>query len=78
MIENKDIAISLELQQLINADMAWNYGIIPASSNEDTIQFYTSQETYTELIQDDLEILMGKSVEFIALDHIDFRKNLGK
>lgn len=78
MIKNKDIAISLELQQLINADMAWNYGIIPASNNEDTIQFYTSQETDTELIQDDLEILMGKSVEFIALDHIDFRKNLGK
>ncbi|MFT5819684.1 MAG: type IV pilus assembly protein PilB [Crocinitomix sp.] len=78
MTENKEIAISLELQQLINADMAWNYGVIPATVSADTIQFYISQETDQAFIQDDLEILMGKSVEFIQFDHIEFRKSLGK
>lgn len=78
MIEKKEIAISLELQQLINADMAWDYGVMPADVDDHRIQFYISEETDSEIIQDDLEILMGKSVEFIQLDHIEFRKNLGK
>jgi type II secretory ATPase GspE/PulE/Tfp pilus assembly ATPase PilB-like protein len=78
MIDQKEIAISLELQQVINADMAWSYGIIPAAIDTHDIQFYVSKETDLDLIRDDLEMLMGKSVDFIVLDHVIFRKNLGK
>lgn len=74
----QDISISLELQQLINADLAWNYGIIPAEEKEDALVFYISEESDQEFVQDDLEILMGKSIGFIQVDHLTLRKNLGK
>ncbi len=70
MSEVKEIAISLELQQLINADLAWNYGVIPAEESATEITFFISEETDQELVKDDLEILMGKTIDFIRVDHL--------
>lgn len=78
MIETEEITISLELQQLINADLAWSYGVIPASETVDKIVFYISEETNGALIKDDLEILMGKSIGYLPIKHLILRKNLGK
>lgn len=74
----QEIIISLELQQRINADMAWNYGVIPAEEKSDLMVFYISADADTAFVKDDLEILMGKSIEFIVLEHDVLRRNLGK
>jgi len=74
----QDISISVELQQVINSDMAWTYEVIPAEETADQIRFYISAETNSDLIKDDLEILMGKEIKFTPLEHLVFRKNLGK
>lgn len=74
----EEIVISIELQQLINADLAWNYGVIPAEVNNRSIAFYISDEANHDYIKDDLEILMGKSVQFIKIDNLVLRKHLGK
>lgn len=78
-MELKDeIAISLELQQVINADLAWNYGILPAEDKQDVLTFYISADADQSLIADELEILMGKSIAFLPIEHLILRKNLGK
>ncbi len=78
MNETKEITISLELQQLINADMAWNYNIIPAEQKKDLLVFYIDEESSSEYVKDDLEILMGKTIQLIPIDGLTLRKNLGK
>ena len=35
MAEIQDISVSVELQQLISSEMAWNYGVIPAERTVD-------------------------------------------
>ncbi len=78
MQETQEIEISLELQQLINADLAWSYGVIPAEESEGSISFYISEEADKDYIKDDLEVLMGKSIDFIVVNHVVLRRNLGK
>ncbi|WP_035845694.1 GspE/PulE family protein [Crocinitomix catalasitica] len=69
--------ISTELQQLINAELAWSYGVIPASVTAKTLTLYTSETTIVDNIKDDLEIIIGKRVEFEFVSNEIFRKSLG-
>lgn len=74
----KDISISTELQQLISAEMAWNYGIIPAEKLDEQLTFYISEDVATENIKDDLAIILGSDIHFIAVKDDLLRRNLGK
>ena len=73
-----EIVITTELQQLIGADLAWSYEVIPAEETADKIVFYVSNEKDTTFLQDDLEIIMGKTIGFIPVEHNLLRRNLGK
>jgi len=77
-VELQEIAISLELQQLINADLAWTYSVIPAEDDGQSITFYISSESDQDFVKEDLEILMGKSIRFIEVDNLVLRRHLGK
>lgn len=78
MSEDKDISVSLELQQLISSEMAWNYGIIPAEKKGDVLYFYIMEEAISDFVKEDLEILTGAQIEFIPIDGKTLQKSLGK
>lgn len=78
MIEQKDISVSLELQQIISADLAWNYGIIPAEKTETHLCFYVKADADMNFVAEDLEILTGEKIKLIPTDVGQIQKSLGK
>lgn len=77
-MEVEEITISIELQQLINAEMAWNYAVVPAGATGTELAFYISADQDAEYVKDDLEILTGQSVKLIPVEDLVLRKSLGK
>ncbi len=78
MSEVKDIALSLELQQLISVEMAWNYGIIPFEKTEQHISFFVKDDADLNYVKEDLEILTGERIQLIPVPVAQIQKNLGK
>lgn len=74
----KEINVSLELQQLISVEMAWNYGVIPAHKNDEELIFFVRDDANMDYVRDDLEILTGERVKLIAVDAALIQKSLGK
>lgn len=62
MVENYQIPT--HLQQLISAEQAYYYRIVPYEFQNETITFKTDQHTATELLKE-LPIILGKRVQFI-------------
>ena len=61
-----DIQISVALQQLINADVAQHYKVVPCEQTENEISFYSS-ESVTEDVRDELEMLLGETIQLIPI-----------
>jgi type IV pilus assembly protein PilB len=78
MEEIKDISISVDLQQLISAEMAWNYGVIPADKSPEHLSFYIKDDADLDFIKEDLEILTGESVKLIPIPVLTLQRNLGR
>jgi len=78
MSEVKDITVSLELQQIISSEMAWNYGIIPAEKTVDHIVFFVKADADMDFVKEDLEILTGEKIKLIPIDVLLIQKSLGK
>ncbi|MDY8138470.1 GspE/PulE family protein [Aquimarina sp. 2201CG5-10] len=57
-----EIILTTEEQQIINADLAHNYGIIPKKDTVNTIDFFIDESQEQESIIDELELIIGKSV----------------
>lgn len=62
MVENYQIPT--HLQQLISAEQAYYYRIVPYEFKNETITFKTDQHTTAELLKE-LPIILGKQVQFI-------------
>lgn len=56
------IELTASLQQLVTAEQAWYYEIIPASSTHESIEFFISHRKYADNVADELEMLTGKKV----------------
>lgn len=74
----ENITISTELQQLISADLAWSYGVIPAAQETDGYTFYIAKDADQSIVEEDLEILLGDKIHFLELDELVIKRNLGK
>ena len=59
---NPNYHIPVNLKQLITANQAFHYRIIPISQNKDRVEFKTDAENIEEL-EDELNILLGYSVK---------------
>ena len=73
-----DISISIELQQLISSELAWNYGVIPAEQSPEFLSFYIAENANIDFIKDDLEILTGENIKMIPIAHDLLQRSLGK
>jgi len=56
------IKLSIEKQQVINADLAHNYGIIPKEVAETSIDFFVDETMIFEALADELELILGKTI----------------
>lgn len=74
---NQHIEISIEQQQIINAELANHYRIIPFDENANSISFYTdkSEENRVKLIQE-LQLLLDKKITIAAADSEIIQKAL--
>lgn len=64
MSTDTNIEISVELKQLINADLAHHYSIIPKNNTEDVMELYIDAEKVNSEIKEELELYLGKSLKF--------------
>jgi len=71
------INITTELKQVITADQAWHYSIIPKSNGE-ALSFFIDKEKNAEEVKDELELLLGKKIKLEKAASDIIRKTLGK
>ncbi|RKN76841.1 GspE/PulE family protein [Ulvibacterium marinum] len=58
-----EIALTVEEQQVINSDLAHNYGIIPKEMDESAIDFFVDRSKLFDTLSDELELILGKKVK---------------
>ncbi len=71
-----DLIIDKSIADLITAEQAWHYNIIPAKVRDTKIHFYCLKNDL--MIQEELELLMGKQVLLEEVNSDLFRKQIIK
>lgn len=72
------IQLTTEQQQLITSSQAWHYHIVPKSSENGSLFFYIDEQKLDESIQDELELLYGKSIILDQRPSETITKTLGR
>ncbi|MCH2224901.1 MAG: GspE/PulE family protein [Crocinitomicaceae bacterium] len=72
------IEISVEAQQLIRSDLAWHYRILPKEQSEDLAVFYIDESTDTQMASEELEALLGMSIELLKCPKEQIQRSLGR
>jgi len=78
MSENIDINITAGDRQLISAQQAWHYGIIPKATENGSVTFYIDKEKEDVATRDELELVLGKNVVLEAKDSNIIAKALNR
>ncbi len=58
----KDIRLTTDIQQLINADLAHNYRVIPKSKESDGVHLYIDERSNQSSVQEELELILGAGI----------------
>lgn len=66
-MSNKDAVISSELKQVISAEMAWHYRVIPFRREADSIFLYVDENVEIENAVDELGILTGSRIGYESI-----------
>ena len=61
-----EISITVKEQQVINSDLAHNYGIVPKVFDENTIEFFIDESRIVENLNEELELILGKKIKLYA------------
>ncbi|MBN2788274.1 MAG: type II/IV secretion system protein [Paludibacteraceae bacterium] len=72
------ILLDAELQQLITANQAWQYAIIPKEYFEDKVTFYIDKNKNLNTATEELEFILGKKVKFEQIETNIIQKTLSK
>ncbi len=73
-----NIEIQTSLQQLITADQAWYYSIIPKHVSDSDIEFYIDESKHDRSLANELEILFNKNILFYEIPSENIKKLLSK
>ncbi|MCK5677023.1 MAG: type II/IV secretion system protein [Flavobacteriaceae bacterium] len=73
----KDYHIKTELQQLISAEQAHHYRIIPEYQHNGSLRFFTDTED-TSALQSELGIILGKEIKLVSESSENIQKYLFK
>ncbi|WP_298487856.1 GspE/PulE family protein [uncultured Maribacter sp.] len=63
-----NIEIPVELQQIINAELAYHFKIIPKSKTSGLIEFYIDENQLIETTKEELELYLGKEIVLFKVD----------
>lgn len=78
MAEKEEIIIPTHIQQLVTVQQAWDYYILPKDERNGHLTLYIDETRHSFAIQNELELLFGKQVEFIKLPGESITRALGK
>src|SRR5579872_4441307 len=78
MGEELFIELTNELQQIITAEQAWHFSIVPKSNNEKQWEFYADEEKISAALQNELETLLGKNIVLEKTPYPVIFRTLGK
>ncbi|MEN9441057.1 MAG: hypothetical protein RLZ33_1134, partial [Bacteroidota bacterium] len=78
MKEQLNISISPEVQQLIRSDLAWHYRILPKELTERAYHFYVDESADVRMVEEELEALLGMSIELEKVDATLIQRSLGR
>lgn len=71
-----EIEISVETQQLINADLANSYGIVPKNKTQNEIVFYVDASRMFGSLKEELELILGLNVGLEKMPSVTIKKAL--
>ncbi len=74
----QEISITTEIQQLVNADLANHYAIVPKSCDDAQMDFFIDETKNGADIEDELEMLFGKRINFVPTDSAVIGKALAR
>jgi len=77
MSVKNEVKIGVELQQLVNADQAWHYGIVPKSIDSTKVEFYVDKSKFSIDLSNELEVLFARDVRFFEIESDEFNKLIG-
>ncbi|MGB3465516.1 MAG: hypothetical protein WBA74_09605, partial [Cyclobacteriaceae bacterium] len=69
--------LSAETLQAISKELAWQYRIIP-KVNSDPLELYCNNSVDSQLLSDELEILLGKEVKLIGVEEQEIEYGLSR
>ena len=71
-MDTSSFTIETQLQQLITAEQAFHYRIVPSESQNGHLVFKTDRES-TEVLQSELQIILGKAVQLLQVAPEEFQ-----
>lgn len=74
----KEITLTTEVQQLIPADIAYHYGIIPKEIDEGILGLYIKDVNKQNYSSGEIELLLGKKIVLTPVDSSIINKALSK
>lgn len=79
-MELKDIIeLKVDLQQILTAEQAWYYGIIPKRLTENQLDFYIDEENDNDIsLKNELEVLFNKQINLVKVPSKSIQVTLGK
>lgn len=78
MSKVRHIELQPELQQLIRADLAWHYRIIPQQEQAQEVTFYIDETTDLFIAKEEMIALLGRSVALVPTDAELIQRSLGR
>lgn len=68
----------VDVLQLLTSEQAWHYAVLPESCDDRAIKLLADEMKCDGVLQEELEMLLGKSVQFVPVSSEFIRANLGK
>jgi len=78
MTPNSEIILSTECQQLIQADIAYHYGVVPKQEENDVLTFFAKEDIDINSSSNELELILGKKVILEIVESSIINKALSK
>lgn len=75
-METASIDLSFELQQLLSAEQAWHYRVIPKFKDERVIELFIDERQESEHLREELEVVLGKKILLTKASSVWIEKNL--
>jgi len=74
----KEILLNTDNQQLIQADIAYHYGIIPKGVEDAILELYIKEENIETISIEELQLILGRQIKFIPSNSVIINKALSK